>query len=149
MFFKEVTDILEKASNLNEDIAWLLSIDNGVKKKIVEFNTIDQLRDKGIDALNDTLGDYSEVSVEVFGKREGHITLEQDGDFYHSFRVTVQKDSFNINANSIKQGPKGTIDLTTRFGDEIIGLTDENRDKVTELILINTIKYVRKQLLNE
>lgn len=146
MFFKKVTDILDKAQTLNADLAWLLSIDDGVKKQIIEFNTIDQLRDKGIDALGDSLGEYSEISVEIFGKRDGHITLEDTGDFYNSFRVTVQKDGFTINANSIKQGEKGTVDLTTRFGDEIIGLTKENIAIVSDLIMINIIKYVKKHL---
>ena len=144
--FENVTTLLDKAIALNEDLAWLLSVDNGVKKEIIKFNTIDQLRDKGIDSLNRSLGDYSQISVEVFGKRDGHITLEDTGDFYHSFRVSVEKDGFTINANSIKHGAKGTVDLTTRFGDDIIGLTEENRDIITELIMKNIVKYVKQQL---
>jgi len=146
MFFKKVTNILEKAQTLNEQTAWTLSIDNGVQSKIIELNTIDQLYDEGIDALGQSLGDYSQTSVEVFGKRAGHITLKDTSEFYDSFVVLVKKDSFIIRANTFKQGEKGTIDLTDRFGDEIIGLTDENIIIISELIMTNIVKYVKKHL---
>jgi hypothetical protein len=146
MFFKSVTDILTKAFSLDESIAWTVSIDNGVQNKIIELNTIDQLFNKGIDALGNSLGDYSQTSVEVFGKRAGHITLKDTSEFYESFVVLVRKDSLVIRANTFKEGEKGTIDLTDRFGDEIIGLTSENLEVITEMILINIIKYVKKQL---
>jgi hypothetical protein len=146
MFFKSVTDILTKASNIDESIAWVVSIDNGVQNKIIELNTIDQLFNKGIDALGQSLGEYSETSINFYGKRRGHIQLYDTNEFYESFVVLVRKDSLVIRANTFKQGEKGTVDLTDRFGDEIIGLTDENLEVITEMILINIIKYVKKQL---
>lgn len=145
--FENVTTLLDKAIALNETIAWKLSIDNGVQKRIVELNTIDQMYNKGIDALGDSLGDYSQVSVEVYGKRAGHIQLKDGGEFYDSFVVLVLDDSFIIRANTIKNDSiKGDVDLTTRFGDDIIGLTEENRDIITELIMKNIVKYVKQQL---
>ena len=147
MFFESVTNILDNAINLNEDEAWIVSIDNGVQNKIIELNTIDQLYNKGIDALGDSLGDYSRVSVEVYGKRAGHITLKDTEEFYNSFVVLVRKDSFVIRANTIKNDSiKGDTDLTVRFGKDIIGLTKDNLDIITELILTNIINYVNKQL---
>ena len=146
MFFKSLHKLLDKAINLNEDIAWIFSVDNGVQKKIIEFNTIDQLFNEGIDALGNSLGDYSQVSVEVFGKRAGHIQLNDTSEFYDSFVVLVLKDKLIIRANTIKQGLNGTTDLTDRFGDEIIGLTKDNIDKVSILVMENIIKYVKAQL---
>jgi hypothetical protein len=145
MFFKSVTDILDRASNLNEDLAWLLSIDNGVKEKIIYLNTINQLYDKGIDALGDSLGEYSAFTIGLKrqkGQRVDHITLKDEGDFYHSFRVSVTKSAIIINATT----QKDDNDLAEQFGQEIIGLTDENQPIVNEMILINIIKYVKKQL---
>ena len=146
MFFKSVTDILDKAQTLNEQTAWTLSIDNGVQNKIIELNTIEQLFNEGVDALGNSLGNYSQTSVEVFGKRAGHITLKDTSDFYNSFVVLVKKDSFVIRANTFKQGETGTVDLTDRFGDKIIGLTKENIAIVSYLIMINIVKYVKKHL---
>jgi hypothetical protein len=146
MFFDKVTTMLDKAVNLNEDLAWIVSIDNGVQKEIIRLNTIEQLYNEGIDALGQSLGNYSKTSVEVFGKRAGHITLKDTSEFYNSFVVLVKKDSYTIRANTFKQGNKGTINLTDRFGEEIIGLTEENQDLINEMILINIIKYVKKQL---
>ena len=145
MFFKSVTDILTKASNLNEDLAWLLSIDNGVKKEIIKLNTIDQLYEKGIDSLSDSLGDYSDFTIGLKrqkGQRTDHITLKDTGDFYNSFRVSVTKSAIVINATTQKEDN----DLAEQFGQEIIGLTDENLEVITQMILTNIIKYVKNQL---
>jgi hypothetical protein len=147
MYFESLNKFLDKAINLSDVDAWIFSVDNGVQKEIIELNTIDQLFNQGIDALGNSLGDYSQVSVEVFGKRSGHIQLNDTSEFYDSFVVLVLKDKLVIRANTIKNDPiKGTTDLITRFGDEIIGLTDENIDKISELIMINIIKYVKQQL---
>lgn len=142
MFFEKLINKLNKIANLNEGFIWHLSIDNGIKKEIIRLNTIDQLRDEGIDSLGNTLGDYSEISVEVFGKREGHITLEDTGDFYNSFRVFVTFDDLTITANTLKDD----TDLTFRFGKDIIGLTEPNLEKVKELILESMIKVIRKMI---
>jgi hypothetical protein len=147
MYFDKLHKLLDRAANLSEEKAWIVSVDNGVQKRIIELNTIDQLFNKGIDALGQSLGDYSQVSVEVFGKRAGHITLRDTTEFYNSFVVLVLKDRLIIRANTIKNDPiKGTTDLTDRFGEEIIGLTTENIEKISEIILVNIIEYVKRQL---
>jgi pectin methylesterase-like acyl-CoA thioesterase len=146
MKFKTVHKKLDAAMKLDENKAWFFAIDNGVKEEIVQLNTIDQLFDKGIDSLNKSLGKYANTTIELYKKPKGqkysNITLKDTGDFYRSFKVEVTKDSIKINANPIKEDNN----LFDDFGAEIVGLTTQNRMRVSEMILNKIIIYVKKQL---
>jgi len=142
---KSVKHILNKAIKLDEVKAWKFAIDVDLKKYIIKLNTIDQLFDDGIDSLGDSLGEYSPFTVElkkIKGQPTDRITLKDTGKFYKTFKIEVKNDSFFINANPIKEDNN----LFDDFGDEIVGLTEENQIKVSKIILDNTIKYIRKQL---
>ena len=142
---KSVKHILNKAIKLDEVKAWKFAIDVDLKKYIIKLNTIDQLFDEGIDSLGDSLGEYSPFTVElkkIKGQPTDRITLKDTGKFYKTFKIEVKNDSFFINANPIKEDNN----LFDDFGDEIVGLTEENQIKVSKIILDNTIKYIRKQL---
>lgn len=145
MKFKTVHKKLDAAMKLDEDKGWFFAIDNGVKEEIVQLNTIDQLFDKGIDSLNKSLGKYTSFTIELKkakGQKTSNITLKDTGDFYRSFKVEATKDSIKINANPIKEDNN----LFDDFGAEIVGLTTQNRMRVSEMILNNIIIYVKKQL---
>ena len=148
---KSVKHILNKAIKLDEVKAWKFAIDVDLKKYIIKLNTIDQLFDEGIDSLGDSLGEYSISTIEgtssylgkkAKGQPTDRITLKDTGKFYKTFKIEVKNDSFFINANPIKEDNN----LFDDFGDEIVGLTEENKIKVSKIILDNTIKYIRKQL---
>ena len=148
---KSVKHILNKAIKLDEVKAWKFAIDVDLKKYIIKLNTIDQLFDDGIDSLGDSLGEYSISTIEgtssylgkkAKGQPTDRITLKDTGKFYKTFKIEVKNDSFFINANPIKEDNN----LFDDFGDEIVGLTEENKIKVSKIILDNTIKYIRKQL---
>ena len=142
---KSVKHILNKAIKLDEVKAWKFAIDVDLKKYIIKLNTIDQLFDDGIDSLGDSLGEYSPFTVElkkIKGQPTDRITLKDTGKFYKTFKIEVKNDSFFINANPIKEDNN----LFDDFGNEIVGLTEENQIKVSKIILDNTIKYIRKRL---
>lgn len=142
---KSVKHILNKAIKLDEVKAWKFAIDVDLKKYIIKLNTIDQLFDDGIDSLGDSLGEYSPFTVElkkIKGQPTDRITLKDTGKFYKTFKIEIKNDSFFINANPIKEDNN----LFDDFGNEIVGLTEENQIKVSKIILDNTIKYIRKQL---
>ena len=143
--FENVKNLLKTARELDENDGWIMSVDNEVKEVIIEMNTIDQLFDRGIDALNNSLQDYTPTTIMIKqrkGQKHSVTTLHDDGDLYASFRVTVTSDEIIIHANTIKDGD----DLTDKYGDEIIGLTADNRDELGRLILNNLHLYVRKKL---
>lgn len=144
-----VKNILKRARSLNHDHAWRFVIDEQVQDEIVRLNTIDQLYDKGIDSLGDSLGDYSPFTVRVKvykGQKTSNITLKDTGEFYDSFDVTVYKDGFTISADAQKEDSN----LVEEFGIDILGLTDGSIDKlIREYILDNYKYYILDKLLTE
>lgn len=119
-----------------------------VKQMIIEMNTHEQLFQKGVDSkgvpLMDIGGDYAFVTKDIkdyLGQPIDRITLKDTGDFYKSWRVRVLGDVIFIEADTIKDGD----DLRQRWGNDILGLTEESKQK-----LINyAIGKYRQHILNK
>lgn len=125
---------------VDEDTAWFHVVDREVQFEIIRLNTEDQLFKDGIDSLGADLPDYSDASVNVYGKRPGHMTLKDTGEFYQSFVVRVDRTGINIIADTQKEDK----DLL-EYG-EIIGLTDENIELLRDMLIINYREYLRDKL---
>ena len=109
--------------------------DKEIQDTIVELNTQDQLFKKGIDSDGDSLGNYSPVSVQKYGKPRGHIRLKDTGDFYKSFRVREKNEDFVIYADTIKESDTGELtDLAIEYGIEIIGLTNDSKEVLSQMV---------------
>ena len=105
----------------------------------------------GIDAtdtpLSDIGGNYTFITTEIkkfSGLPFDRVPLYQEGDFYRSFTFKQGKDSFNLSADTIKEG----ADLRERRGENILGLTNESIYKLGREIIPEVIAYVKKQLLS-
>lgn len=131
-----------KSITVNE-LLILLSQSNEFTDLIIELNTRKQLYDKGIDSTGANIGSYSAKTKQIKSGITDHVTLLDTGDFYKSFRVFYQSGNFIISADTIKD----TDDLIFKYGEDILGLTEnslsELRDKAKEII----IPYVKKKLL--
>ena len=142
-----VNKILNRAQKIDPDKVWIFAIDEQVQDEIVRLNTQDQLFDKGIDSLNDTLGDYSPITVTIKrrkGQKTSNITLKDTGEFYDSFDVVVKRDGLEITADTMKEDN----DLAEMFGIDILGLTDDSLDKlIREYILFNYRDYIITEIL--
>ncbi len=107
--------------------------DSEFKERILNWIRNDQLFNQGIDENGNVIGYYSFVS-EVINpeKMEGTpYTLYDSGDFYRSMFITVMTDAtFVIDADAIKVNEDGTEDLFQKYGDGIIGLAEESREKL-------------------
>lgn len=94
---------------------------------IVELNSEEQLFEKGITSTGVSIADYapySQVTVEIKrqkGQPVNRVTLRDEGDFHASFAIKADNEQFEIVANDWK-----VKDLTLYYGDEILGLTDDN-----------------------
>lgn len=112
----------------------------------IELNTkgqpTSQLFEQGVDSLSVSLGEYAGTTIEgtssFEGKREkgqrfDHITLEDTGKFYASFKILTGGNAFlfKIEANPNRDD----TNLFDDFGKEILGWTDQNLQ-----ILINWIR---------
>lgn len=113
---------------------WLQEIFNEIKATVEDQN-IFQLRE-GQRADGTFLPDYSPRSVNQFGKPPGPMKLYDQGDFYRGITLKVMANGIELTGLDIK-----TEMLQLRYGDNIIGLSEESID-----ILMND--YV-KPLLEE
>jgi len=119
-----------------------------VKDMIIDMNTNEQLYKRGVDAKGTELsaigGDYSFVTKDIKSRKGDiytHITLKDTGDFYKSWRVSIMHNTIFIEADTIKDGD----DLRQRWGDDILGLTDDSKDKLINYAVVKYRQYILEQ----
>lgn len=156
--FESLFDLTRKVKTLNE-VRFAVEIfqDNDIQRFILRANRIDQLV-HGLDSNNEIIGVYSpttDISSEGLtfnfeGVRVEKIAGEpynfiDSGQFFNSFEVLVSSDgSFEIEADdsSGKDTP-----LTKKYGKDILGLTDDNKNELVEKIIQLFIEKIREHLL--
>lgn len=149
-----MTDILQVASklartNVTQTLVKILKRPK-TKKFITDLNTKVQLFDEGEDSqgvqLSSIGGIYAESTIRLSRPRKqnrSHINLRDTGAFYKTFDITVKPNAnFTITADTIKEG----TDLQDRWGDNIVGLQDENIVKVMEYLENEFYKVVFRGL---
>ncbi len=121
-------------------------IDRAILDSMEQYNK-DQLQ-QGERSDGSSLPDYSETSVNVYGKPPGPIKLFETGDFYDSITTIALDNVIRFVSQPFKQDPlTGNItNLEEKYRPEIIGLTDENLEKIRAKVKIKIIKYVKKLL---
>lgn len=144
--------IKEKAAKLK---AFLDGI-NTKTKEIIEsndtviryMNAYDQLFEKGIDRLGEEIWRYrpytgNTIAIKILKNQPvDRVTLKDTGAFYESLRVKVYSDSFEIYSVDVKAS-----DIIEKYGDEILGLTNENLNILTwDYIHPEIINYLRENL---
>lgn len=103
----------------------------------------DQLKEKGIDATGDIIGTYSlftanNDSRKVFGEP---YDLFDTGAFQKSFDLIIDNEGVYIKADG-KTGKDE--DIIQKYGEEIIGFTDESVQKYIDLIKANLPEILAK-----
>jgi len=150
---KALINLLNNVKRLDESSILITVYDNkGVRDFIIDLNRIGQLFEKGIDASGSDLGDYAATTIEGTsnflgkkdkGQRFDHITLNDTGDFYATFKIkTNEKGDFVITANTLK----GDNDLARDFGKDILGLTKPSLNELIKEILPTFIKQTRREI---
>jgi hypothetical protein len=142
-------EVLKRTRLLYDSIIWFESFDTKLKTKILDWIRYDQLW-KGIDEDGDIMGLYSEWTEMINPEKVAGtpFTLKDTGAFYKSLFIDVLTEFFVVDGDGIKTdeitGEK--TDLFKRFGDGIVGLTDENKEKLAEELKIKYIENARKTL---
>ncbi len=132
---------------LKSDAIWFNAVDQEVKDMIIQMNTEDQLEEHGIDSLGRSLGEYSPYTIiekQLKGQRYDHITLKDTGAFYDSWIVTVTRDSIVIDADDVSHYDQPLFQV---WGEDVLGLTEENMQILQEVIADKYIEYIYEQLL--
>lgn len=115
-----------------------------VKEKIQALQEAQMYVD-GVDSKDKTLGNYSDVSVKVFGKPSGHIRVYDTGEFYDSIKINGENDQVVISANTIKIAWDGAKDLLDRWPD-LLGLNEKSLSKFRDFIKPFFIEGVRQAI---
>ena len=142
MFFQPTRDILKKAKHLDKNklVFEVIGNDKGIQKEILDLNRWAQLYDKGINSDGVSLssvrpqGGYTSFTVNIKrqkSQRTDHVTLRDSGEFYKSFRINASNDFFEIDADP----QKDETNLFDEWGADILGLTDESKSILSNLLI--------------
>lgn len=154
MAFDRVKKILDNALALDEnEILNRILSNKSFQEFIIDLNTEGQLFDKGINSLGVKLSDigglYSPVTIEL-SKAKGRpkksassINLFDTGDYYKSFKIVLFNDSFDIVSDPIKDDSN----LFDDWGKDIVGLTEENLQKVRDAVTEKIIPIIKAAIL--
>lgn len=131
--------LLNRMSIEQSEYLWRKTLsDPEFKKWILDLIRIDQLFEQGIDSDGEVIGYYS-YFTELMNpeKQEGTpYTLKDSGAFYESMIIYISKDYFEIDADPIKVDQQTGMEenLFYKYGENIIGITEENLQKLREEI---------------
>lgn len=161
--FEQLKRLAENVINLevNELSVSVFKIPE-IKQFIIRLNRVEQLYLEGLDVNDNIIGVYSEVTGKytagetfifnglVSTKRAGeHFTLYNEGEFYDSFKVIVDKTGVTITANTIKEDEyTGEVTDLLTYG-EILGLTQNSKDELAQKMLPFLIEAIRESILKE
>lgn len=131
---KIITDLRNKVAQAENNInsgKWVQQIIYDNEAYIVDLNAEEQLYEQGINNLGVSISDYapySPVTIEIKkakGQPTNRVTLRDEGDFESSFFLEVGQNQFEIKASDWK-----TEELIKKYGRQILGLTNENIEKL-------------------
>lgn len=112
---------------------------------ITYLNTEEQLGKDRTDSLGRRLGFYSErTQVITKGRKKlgEPFNLNDTGAFWDSWKVEVKKDYIKLDANPFKED----TNLFTKYGIDVLGLTDKNLELLIREAQKLYIEYYRKHL---
>lgn len=92
--------------------------------ELIDINTDEQLYEKGIDSLGQSLQEYTAFTKQIKrqkGQPTDRTTLKDTGDFYDAFKLDSKTFPFGVTSTDPK-----TEELEFKYGEEIFGLTEEN-----------------------
>lgn len=131
-------------------------VEDSEKHLVNEFNTgligaiaedlnTEQLSE-GLRSNGSILPEYSDVSVEVYGKEPGPMTIKDTGDFYKS--IEVKANSNQIELISTDEKMKAPVRLDWNYG-PLLGLTNRNIKKITDEEVSHLVQTYIQNKFNE
>lgn len=132
---KLIDDLLARVQEFERGLSsgqYLMEIVEDNEPYICDMNSEQQLFEQGVNRLGVSIMDYQPyrpLTIEykrAKGQPYNRVTLRDTGDFHASFYVEATADKFEIKASDSK-----TPDLVKKYGKQILGLTDENKNELT------------------
>jgi hypothetical protein len=140
-----IKSMLQRASTLNLNDAWQYAVLNNyhISNKIKEW-IIEQLED-GVNEDGQIIGTYSFATEIITNgrKRAGEpYDLNDTGFFRGSIIIVPSTVQINVYANGQKQNEN----ILDKYSLKVIGLIEENKEKLKEIILTEFLKYAQNTL---
>ena len=149
---EKLKKLLRRAKKVTKERKKIFEVifNEAVKDEIIRLNTDVQLFEQGLDARGVSLesigGEYAPFTV-LMKKEQGlpftRVTLYDTGEFYASFEVVVNDEGFSIKADTAKEGS----DLRDRWGDRILGLSNESIKEIKPLFIEELKKAYLRQII--
>lgn len=147
-----IASILRLADNVDTIInsigMWCNKVVTDNKVKILDLNRNVQMYEEGTNSLGVSIMDYRPyhpLTIQIKsekGQPTDRVTLRDTGDFQQSFTLTADNQGFTIDADDWKRD-----ELVEKYGEDIFGLTEENKIKVaSEILLPELINKVKETL---
>lgn len=132
-------DVIRKAQKVTADKLWLKAMDDEMMRKMKILNVHDQLDKKGVYADGTPTPDYAPITVQI-KRSEGaiwqHMNFNDTGETRASIKYSPIKGGIKITLND-------RYDLLNTYSEEIIGLTQENKEALHEDIIKNVQKEIK------
>lgn len=144
-----VGEVLNKHRLLFDSVAWIDGLNPAMRKQILDWIRDDQLTAKGEDEDGDVIGLYSRATELFSGgrKQEGDpFDLNDTGAFYRSMFVQPLSDGMIIDGDTAKMEDSFSQTNGYWWHDGILGLNDENLDKLAVAMADAYRRYARKTL---
>jgi hypothetical protein len=129
---------LRKVNLLSEVVFWRTAFnDPKFVTYVLDLIREDQLFKQGIDSDGDIIGYYSEFTEMMNPDKVAGspYTLKDTGAFYESMIIYIYDNLIEIDADPIKTNEQGEkTNLFYEYGENIVGLTDENLEKVGAIL---------------
>lgn len=113
--------------------------------EVLRLNTEDQLFERGVDNQGEAVRPAYTANTVAYKRRKGQptdrVTLKDTGAFHRSFFVLYEADEFTLYADDTK-APK----LFKKYGNNVIGLTEQSIGHLAERIRPDLIEDLRKEL---
>lgn len=145
--FDNVYKIINNAKSLNSSDAFRFAVNKEVKQLIIDLNTIIQLGSEGIDSEGNKLRSYSEWTVLIrneMGLQTDHVDFKVTGEYWNSWKVNVVGDNIEITVDSDRFNE---LVNELNFSGEHVGLTDENIEILSDMMLPAYRQYVIDKML--
>ena len=146
----DIGKIINKYKRLNFVKIITKILNSSRVKKYIIFLEQERLFTTGKDSEGESLGSYAPFTVVIKqekGQRTDHITLLDTGAFYKSFTFHATGTELIFDANPIKTDESGEeSNLFNDFGIDILGLNDEDSEKLIEYIYIELRRFLLHEL---
>ena len=141
-------EILNKTQNINLDELFVDVFQESRVQEFVEDLNKDQLF-AGVDSnnvdLEDIGGDYTNKTKAIKrfkGQPVDRVTLRDTGDFYDSIELELEAAAVDFVADFDKEG----VDLRDRWGQNLLGLTEQSKEKLKEFVLPIFQQKIRQRI---